>query len=651
MPDTCRHTFQTNAPAKKRKAIQHAYSAEAPGLSKNRHCPTLAPHTRAPQGEVLTYYSGTAPAEVVRIALVHANKFGWIAGIVDIVSAFLLTPLVGDDAPQIVVHPPKVLERASLIPAGELWRLTHALYGLREAPHLWSRYRDERLRPLVFTCDGKSLRLQQGRAESSWWTIRDEDDVVVGVVVIYVDDILMCSSIHVVRALASAISGLWRTTDLALVTTGCPLRFLGLEINIDEAGVFWVSQAGFIMELLRSHEVPSQRKDLVPITKELSALESVEQGGEPSPDLVRDAQAATGEVLWLSQRSRPDLAFSASLMASLSTREPSRTLRIAEKILGYIQRTIHYRLRLDATTSTLSLCTDSSFAPDSSRSHTGWVVLLFGSPVLWKSSRQPTVSLSTAEAELNATLEGCLALLSIEALLKDLGLCFDEKEVVTDSTSALTIAAGSGSWRTRHLRIKAQWLQEQISMNKFKMTHCRGERLVADLLTKAMSSGRMQFLLSLWGMNMDLENDAQAEAAAASTQSEAAAASTQPEAVARVVPGNPQIAQALVGLLALLQIGGTQGMELTPTYEELAPRGLTVDRTLLTTTSMMVAILACVLIWEFVKWSVFATTRKARRLLRLREQAAEAIRREVEMFDQARQPAREDEQQWPVERS
>ena len=131
-------------------------------------------------------YSGTAPAEVVRIALVLAHKFGWIAGIVDIVSAFLRTPLIGDDAPQIVVHPPKVLERASLIPVGELWKLTHALYGLREAPHLWSMYRDEKLRLLIFTCDGKSLRLVQGRAEGSWWTIREEDDSVVGVVVIYV---------------------------------------------------------------------------------------------------------------------------------------------------------------------------------------------------------------------------------------------------------------------------------------------------------------------------------------------------------------------------------------------------------------------------------------------------------------------------------
>ena len=572
-------------------------------------------------------YSGTAPAEVVRIALVLANKFGWIAGIVDIVSAFLRTPLIGDDAPQIVVHPPKVLERASLIPVGELWKLTHALYGLREAPHLWSMYRDEKLRLLIFTCDGKSLRLVQGRAEGSWWTIREEDDSVVGVVVIYVDDILMCSSIHVVRALASALSGLWKTTDLALVVKGCPLRFLGLEIDVDETGVFWISQGGFIKELLRSREISKQRRDLVPITKELSTLESVEPDDESCEDLVRDAQGATGEILWLSQRSRPDLAFPASIMASMSTKCPSRTMQIARKAFGYVQRTMEYRLKLEAATSTLSLCTDSSFAPDSSRSHTGWVVLLYGSPVLWKSSRQTTVSLSTAEAELNATLEGSLALLSIEALLKDLGLSFDEKEVLTDSTSALTIASGSGSWRTRHLRVKAQWLQEQIAMNKFKLGHCRGEKLVADLLTKALSSGRVQFLLSLWGMDTSVSDEAQAEPIA-----EAADTSIQQHSAVRASPPNSRVAKALLALLALLQLRESEGMELVPQSE--APRGIPVDQTLLSVYWMAMVFAAFILGWEGLKWLVIITSRRARRLARLRWRTAEVVRRELQRLEE-----------------
>ena len=118
----------------------------------------------------------------------------------------------------------------------------------------------------------------------------------------------------------------------------------------------------------------------------------------------------------------------------------------------------------------------------------------------------------------------------------------------------------------------------------------------------------------------------------------AAEASTAPAGAAVGSSMNsPQIAKALIALLALLQVRETQGMELTPNYEELAPRGLAVDRTLLTTTWMMLGVLVLVVVWEGVKWTLLTTTRKARRLLRLREQAASAVQREMDRFDRDRQ--------------
>ena len=69
---------------------------------------------------------------------------------------------------------------------------------------------------------------------------------------------------------------------------------------------------------------------------------------------------------------------------------------------------------------------------------------------------------------------------------------------------------------------------------------------------------------------------------------------------------------------------------LVQNYEELAPRGLAVDRTLLTSTWLMLAILCCVLGWELLKWSVLATSRRARRLARLRDQTASVVQRELD---------------------
>ena len=85
-------------------------------------------------------------------------------------------------------------------------------------------------------------------------------------------------------------------------------------------------------------------------------------------------------------------------------------------------------------------------------------------PIAWRSSRQSTIALSTAEAELSAILEGAIALLGIESLLVDLAEEIEDKKVGSDSVSALTISAGNGSWRTRRLRLKSAWLQEMIAL-------------------------------------------------------------------------------------------------------------------------------------------------------------------------------------------
>ena len=117
------------------------------------------------------------------------------------------------------------------------------------------------------------------------------------------------------------------------------------------------------------------------------------------------------------------------------------------------------------------------------------------------------MSLSTAEAELTAMLEGAVALLGSEALLRDLAYEKQNKAIYVDSTSALALSEGSGSWRTRHLRVKAEWLCEKLNEGEFAVHHCEGRVQLADLLTKAMPWSRIRELLLLWGFNICEEPD------------------------------------------------------------------------------------------------------------------------------------------------
>ena len=132
-------------------------------------------------------------------------------------------------------------------------------------------------------------------------------------------------------------------------------------------------------------------------------------------------------------------------MASLCTRQPSQAIKIGLKTLGYLQRTINYKLVIAWKQQGLMMFSDASFAPQGDRSHSGWLITYGGVPLAWRSSRQSMITLSTAECELLALLEGAVATKSTEALLADIGERVESRTIATDSTSALSISTGSSS--------------------------------------------------------------------------------------------------------------------------------------------------------------------------------------------------------------
>ena len=267
-------------------------------------------------------------------------------------------------------------------------------------------------------------------------------------------------------------------------TTKCdPVLGMELQRSTENDPVIQLTQQGYVTELLRLHQVKKTQLDKVPITKELTVYPEKPQACDP--EKIREAQQITGEVLWMAQRTRPDLSYTTSIMASLRTKCPEQTIAIGAKVLGYLQRTMDYGLMINWSDKGLTMFCDAAYAPQSAHSHSGWLVTYGGVRIVWRSSRQTMITLSTAESELLSILDGAVATKGVEAILSDIGEVVEDRELASDSTSALSISSGSSSWRTRHLRIKAGWLSEQLSHGLFRATHCPGATQPADLLTKA----------------------------------------------------------------------------------------------------------------------------------------------------------------------
>ena len=213
-------------------------------------------------------------------------------------------------------------------------------------------YRDDTLKTVTLP---RGLTWKQGRAVTSWWSIRDAQGVLQGIIVIYVDDFLICAPKPLASEIATVIQSIWDTSELVFLETGTTVRFLGMELCVseDSPGRVVVNQHGYIMELLRAHAISPKQMDKVPITKELAIVPEEEE--EPSEARIRYAQQITGEVLWLAQRTRPDLAYTSSMMAAMCTKFSS-VAEIGLKTLGYLQRTIHMSLEVEWNSVGLIMC-------------------------------------------------------------------------------------------------------------------------------------------------------------------------------------------------------------------------------------------------------------------------------------------------------
>ena len=273
----------------------------------------------------------------------------------------------------------------------------------------------------------------------------------------------------------------------------------------------------------------------------------------------------------------------------------------------------------------LACFVDASFAPDSTRSHTGWLIQLAGNVIAWRSSRQGSITLSTAESELKAMTEGLVALQGIQALLMDLGVGFFQLQLQSDSTSALAIANGSCSWRTRHLRLKSAWISEVIQKQEVVFSHCSGDVQPADMLTKPLSSSQMR-ALSLLGSLADEGELCGGEESSASHHNSGSSRAAAPSPIPKV----------LIALLLLSQASTVESVR----DDQLVVYGggMSVDYSLVTWMVMSLLVLGCLVFWEALKWVAWtvyyraipgARTRRLRRLQKLRDATADAIQREI----------------------
>ena len=274
-------------------------------------------------------FSSGADAAAFRVLIWTSCRNQWQAKVLDVRTAFLnaMMELAEDEDYLIVRPPPLFVEKKIYPPDHRFWPLK-AVYGFRRSPRLWGKCRDRTLEDIriqvMVGATSLTLKLVPLDSEPNLWRIlnseQPEDSTLYGLLMTYVDDLFVASNSEVLEATVKRIQEIWlvsKPEDVGLH----PTRFLGMEVAKRPEGEggresWYLTQTSYTKDLLSKVEFPVKGRK-IPITRDQSLMES--QTEEVTPESIKESQKNIGEALWLTTRTRPDLAYTVSRMGSSAT--------------------------------------------------------------------------------------------------------------------------------------------------------------------------------------------------------------------------------------------------------------------------------------------------------------------------------------------
>lgn len=449
------------------------------------------------------YFDTFAPVarmDTVRILLALACLLGWDAHHMDVSTAFL-NGLLEED---IYMKIPDGL-RVAHGQDGMVCKLHRSLYGLKQSGRAWNQHLHNTLKGFGFEATHSDPCLYVLRAES----------IAIAYLLVFVDDLLIiaCNSEVLLRIKTDLLSA-YKMTDLGRVRL-----FLNLCIEYDlENGILLIQQAKYTADLVARHGQPSARPISTPAVSDSKKLPVHVHPDLAMPYTGDNYRQLVGELLYLALASRMDISFSVSALARFNSRPEIKHWKAAQRVVRYLSGTINWGLRYVRDQSRpFSIFVDANYGcnlfdtcscnPSDlitlespvctfRRSTSGYLGLLAGGAVLWRSKLQRVTAKSTSEAEYMAACMATQEALWVRSLFKELDVderfCPDPTCLYEDNTGCIAMAENPvHQGRTKHIDIAFHLVKEAVQNGHTQFVGIPTGDQVADFLTKAL--GRILF--------------------------------------------------------------------------------------------------------------------------------------------------------------
>ena len=355
----------------------------------------------------------------------------------DVKTAFLY----GDIEEEVYVEQPPEFEDGS----PRVCKLSKALYGLKQSPRIWYYTLADFLKTLGFQPLASDLGVfAKGHTY----------------IAVYVDDLLIAGpSSSEIAELKKSLNKRFEMVDLGACTF-----YLGMSITRNRCErTLHLSQKGYVEKVLKEFDMHTAKPNATPM--ETAKFEETPKNFEASKADRTWYAKAIGSLMYAMLGTRPDISFAVSCCSRYLANPMEQHIKAVKRIMRYlggsIDLSIVYRGELDS----LIGYTDSDWAgdQDTRRSHSGYVFNVGSGAISWSSKRQPTVALSSTEAEYMGQTQATKEAIWLRRLLKELHAqdSIAATTIFGDNQGAIALAKNPQFHpRSKHIAIQHHFVRD-----------------------------------------------------------------------------------------------------------------------------------------------------------------------------------------------
>lgn len=371
--------------------------------------------------------------------------------------------------------------------ADTVCHLKKSLYGLRQAPRAWHTRLKEELELMGFTASD---------ADPGLYIAHNKDNNIY--ILVYVDDILVAA-----KDMAAVISIKERlTTTFDVRDLGEAKYFLGMSLDRNRAEqTLKMAQQRLATELVDKFGLKEAKPRSTPMNSSIR-LTQAEESSILDKNTYRYSELV-GSLLYLSVCTRPDIAQAVGALTRYMAKPSMEHWTAAKAVLRYIAGTLEQGISFKQTGAAVEGYCDADFAGDleTRRSTTGFVFICNGGAISWSSKLQPTVAVSTTEAEYMASAQAVKEALWLKNLFWAFGIKIGTMKIFNDNQGAIKLLKNPiASVRSKHIDVLHHFARERVSRQEVVFEYCSTDVMVADVFTKPLPLCKFAFCCTGMGV-------------------------------------------------------------------------------------------------------------------------------------------------------